>query len=565
MRTLFDVLHRHWLERQEAVCLVILQAGRPDREMTYRELISGAAAYALAYEKANVQPGEVVLIILQHGLELVYAFWGAVLHGAVPTIMPFLTEKLIPERYRSDLATLIDITKPAAVVTYADFEIEIQAARRPSDSFREVLVVEEISTEVEPRFDTLCGSRRTSSDYVLLQHSSGTTGLQKGVALSHEAVLNQLDSYAEALHLDFRDVIVSWLPLYHDMGLIAGFLQPLLMGVKLVLMSPFDWVRAPHRLLQAVGQYQGTLVWLPNFAYNFCAQKIRDRYLEGVSLTSLRAVINCSEPMREESQRQFAERFKPFGFQERALATSYAMAENVFAVTQGGIDEPVRIDAIDRERFQVENCAVPAMEGRAALRMVSAGKPVRGTEVMVIGPKGQPLPERWVGELVVRSNCMLSEYYHRPDETAKAFWKGWYLTGDTGYLADGEVFVSGRKKDLLIIAGKNIYPQDLERLAMEVPGIHPGRVVAFGVFNETSGTEEAVIAAEVDSDDPSERERIGEEIRAMVTRGSAISLNNVYLVGSKWLIKTSSGKIARLANREHYLAEIAAQGDCQGR
>ncbi len=542
----------------------MIQSGKPDRGVTYRELLEGAAAYARAYASAEVKPGEVVVLILQHGPELISAFWGAVLHGAVPSIMPFLTEKLIPERYRADLASLFAITQPAVVVTYSEFEAEVQAARMmvgksglAQEAPRIVLVAETIPERAEVCFDEMAGGRRRGGDVVLLQHSSGTTGLQKGVALSHQSVLNQLESYARAIHLTRADVIVSWLPLYHDMGLIAGFLQPLLMGVKLVLMSPFDWVRAPQRLFHAISQYQGSLVWLPNFAYNFCAQKVRERALEGVSLSSLRAVINCSEPVRDESHRLFAERFSAYGLSAKALAASYAMAENVFAVTQGGIDGWLHVDEIDREVYQTERRAQPASTGSASLKMVSSGMPIEGTEVKVIGAQGEDLAERWVGELAVRSNCMLTGYYNRPDETAKAFQDGWYLTGDYGYIADGEIYVSGRKKDLLIIGGKNVYPQDLERLAMEVPGIHPGRVVAFGVFDERSGTEEAVIAAEVDSEDPVERERIADEIRQVVTRGSAVALRTVYLVEARWLVKTSSGKIARLANRDRYLAETS--------
>ena len=186
-------------------------------------------------------------------------------------------------------------------------------------------------------FDTLAGFSRNPEDIVLLQHSSGTTGLQKGVALSHQAVFNQLDAYGESLSLNENDVIVSWLPLYHDMGLIAGFIMPVLSGVPLVLLSPFDWVRAPYKLLQSISKYSGTLVWLPNFAYNFSAQKIRDRHIEGVDLSSLRAIINCSEPVRWESHQAFYERFKAYGLKSEMLQTSYAMAENVFSVTQSSL------------------------------------------------------------------------------------------------------------------------------------------------------------------------------------------------------------------------------------
>ena len=210
-----------------------------------------------------------------------------------------------------------------------------------------------------------------------LQHSSGTTGLQKGVALSHTAVFNQLESYRNSIKLSDSDVIVSWLPLYHDMGLIASFLMPILSGIPLVLMSPFDWVRAPHKLMHAISDYQGTLCWLPNFAYNFCAKKIRNSDLDGVDLSSLRAVINCSEPMRFESHKMFLERFQEYGFRETALATSYAMAENVFAVTQDGIDKPVTYDRITLKSSNMRKLQCPADDNQLSVVMVSGGPAIR--------------------------------------------------------------------------------------------------------------------------------------------------------------------------------------------
>ncbi|MEA4907608.1 MAG: fatty acyl-AMP ligase [Chloroflexi bacterium] len=555
MSTFAQVLSDHERQHPDRVALTLQHSGQPDRPLTYRQLLQGAAACAAQLEEAGIRPGEVVVLILQHGIDLVYAYFGAILHGAIPSVMPFLTEKLLPERYRAELASLVSITQPAAICTYGEFADEVRAALRPDDSVRAVLLPERAGPGRAPDYARLGGLQRAPEDIVLLQHSSGTTGLQKGVALSHQAVFNQLAHYSQALHLDENDVIVSWLPLYHDMGLIAGFLMPLLRGVPLVLMSPFDWVRAPYRLLQAVSQYRGTLSWMPNFAFNFCAQKIRDRHLEGVDLSSWRAVINCSEPVRHASHVAFLERFRPYGLRPGALATCYAMAENVFAVTQGGIEAPLQVDEIDREAFQVERQARPAAPGRPALNMLSNGRPVSGVAVRVLDPQGDDLPDRRVGEIAIRSDCMLSEYYHRPDVTAGSFRDGWFLTGDFGYRAEGELYVSGRKKDLIIVGGKNVYPQDLEELAMLTPGVHPGRVSAFGVFDEAAGTEDVVIVAEVDSPDAGEREQIVAGIRQNVTRGSAVALRQVYLVGPHWLVKTSSGKNARLANRDKYLAE----------
>jgi fatty-acyl-CoA synthase len=561
--TFFSRLQQSYEADPERTVIHWMAPRQPERTISRRELIQQAAGYAAALDAAGVQPGEVVILILQHSEALAASFFGAVLHGAIPSIMPFLTEKLSPDSYRRSLKSLFEVTQPAAVVTYPEFGPELTDALPAGGSVRRILFSSEVPPEPEPDFSAMRGRERTPGDIVLLQHSSGTTGLQKGVALSHQAVFRQLARYREAIRLTPEDTIVSWLPLYHDMGLIAGFLMPLLEDVPLVLMSPFDWVRAPYTLLQAVSRHRGTLSWMPNFAYNFCAQKIRDRDLEGVDLASWRAVINCSEPMHYQSQRMFFERFRAQGLRESALATCYAMAENVFAVTQGGIGRPATVDVISQRGLLIERVARPAADGEAAMRMLSCGAPLPNVEVRVVDDARKDLPERQLGEVILRSDCMLSGYYRRDDLTGQAFHDGWYLTGDLGYLADGEVYITGRKKDLIIVGGKNVYPQDLENLASEVAGIHPGRVVAFGVDNEEMGTEDVVIVAEQEAGagEPAEvtPERLGEEIRKRVTRGSDIALRQVMVVERGWLLKTSSGKIARNANREKFLAEKAAE------
>lgn len=557
MRNFTTTLKDHYESHPDRISLVVQLAGKDDLPITYRDLLRGSAGWAALYREHNIQPGEVVILIMQHSVELIYAYFGAVLHGAIPSILPYLTEKLSPERYREDLASLVGISKPSAIVTFPEFEAEVRGALHKGDSVRAVILTGQ-DTPVTPDFSVLGGMQRRPEEVALLQHSSGTTGLQKGIALSHRSVFNQLDTYTRELRATPEDVIVSWLPLYHDMGLIACYLMPILFGIKLVIMSPFDWVRAPYRLMQAVTKYQGTLSWLPNFAYVFCAEKIRERDLEGVNLSSWRAITNCSEPVRIAAHEKFAARFTAYGLNPAALVTSYAMAENTFAVTQSGFSRPATLDLVDREAVQTEWEARPAVDGRDSLRMLSSGQPISNTRVRIFDPQGQPLPERKIGEVGIQSDCMLTGFYHRDDLTKQAFIDGWYLTGDFGYVADGELYVTGRKKDLIIVGGKNIYPADLEHLAMEVKGVHPGRVVAFGVYNEESGTEEVVIVSEVDVQDPAEHERIANEIRKTVTKGSAVALRHVHLVPSKWILKTSSGKTARLANKDKYLKEMAA-------
>jgi acyl-CoA synthetase (AMP-forming)/AMP-acid ligase II len=553
-----EALHSH---SPQQVAITLQVAAQPDLRITYAELLHGASAYASTFRRDQVKPGEVVILILQHGLDLVYSFWGAILHGAIPSIMPYLTEKLAPEQYRADLAALIAVTEPAAVVTYPQFELEVRGALKAGSSVRAVVRTDRLASSSELDFVNLGGSTRGPDDIVLLQHSSGTTGLQKGVALSHEAVFNQLDAYSQSLGLTDKDVIVSWLPLYHDMGLIAGFLMPILCGIPVVLSSPFDWVRGPHRLLWSVSEYRGTLSWLPNFAYNFCSQKIRERDLEGVDLSTWRGVINCSEPVRWASHEAFYERFKGHGLKREALQTSYAMAENVFAVTQSDLSRPPLVEDIDADAFLSQGVARPPEPGRQSLRMMSSGRPIENTEIRILNAHHRDLPAGHMGEIALRSNCMLTGYFNRPDATKEALRDGWYFTGDYGYVSAGEVFVTGRKKDMIIVGGKNVYPHDLESLSYEVPGVHAGRSVAFGIFNEETGTEDVAMVAEAETEDEAERERIADLIRQHVTKRSAVALRHVRVVGPHWILKTSSGKTARRANRDKFLKEWAEGQD----
>lgn len=556
MKTFPQELIKTYQEVPEQVAIHLLFNHKPDKPVTYRQLFRGAAGYARALDQAKVQPGEVVILILDHGEDLIYAFFGSILHGAIPSIMPFLTEKLSPEHYHQSLQSLFMVTAPSVVITDREFMDEVSLAINDTTSVRSVLISSEIILESDLEPDHIQEKRFAPDDIVLLQHSSGTTGLQKGVALSHRAIFNQLESYRGALDVRDSDVIVSWLPLYHDMGLIAGFILPVLSRIPLVLLSPFDWIRAPHKLMRAISDHKGTLSWLPNFAYNFCAQKIREKDLQSVNLTSWRAVINCSEPIHWNSHKMFLERFSPYGLRKEALASSYAMAENVFAVTQGGIDTPITTDIVSQEALISHQIAVPSPNNHKAVKMVSAGRTIANTNLRVLDSKGKNLPERYIGEISIKSDCMLTGYYNRPNLTQKAFLDGWYMTGDLGYLANGELYITGRKKDLIIVGGKNIYPQDIERLAEEITGVYPGRVVAFGVFNEQIGTEDVVVIAESNLVDQEERLKIADEIRKHVTQNSDVALRYVQVVNRGWLLKTSSGKIAHLSNKHKYLEEM---------
>jgi acyl-CoA synthetase (AMP-forming)/AMP-acid ligase II len=529
--------------------LIYLETDKPPIAISRRELRERAASYARALQQLGIRPRDLLIIAHTQNLESIYAFWGAMLMGAMPAMFPTLTEKLDPDVYMRHLAELVQLSGVKAVLTTDEFAPQLRTVVG-CQVFGSMEIGDSSSNLQSP-----ISQYPNPQDTAFLQHSSGTTGLQKGVALAHTAVLNQLAAYSDALQLNAQDVVVSWLPLYHDMGLIAGFLLPLVQGIPLVLMSPFDWVSHPALLLRAIHDYQGTLCWLPNFAYNHCARRIRERDKAGLSLASMRLFVNCSEPVRHDSHQLFLATFAANGVKAEMLGVSYAMAENTFAVTQTKPGETAVLDTIDEQELTSSGYAKPVDStlANAAVKL-SCGQAIEGTAVRVLDDNDNPLPDRSVGELAIQSNCMLTGYYQRPD--MQPFTNGWFRTGDRGYLVNGEVFVIGRAKEIIINAGKNIYPQDIEAIVNGVMGVHVGRAVVFGVADDKEGTELIVVVAEVQTDDPEERRDIARAIRQEVARQSEISLRYVHLVSPKWLLKTSSGKIARAASREKWWAEV---------
>lgn len=537
-KTLLDPI----LEQEsDSPALIYLETGQSPLEISRNQFRQHILDYAAALQVHNITQSDLVIIAHTQSLESIYAFWGVMLAGGIPSMFPTLTEKLDPDVYMSNLSELVNFSGVKSILTTDDFAPQladtVDCAVIPASSLKitENTPVDSVTVDAD--------------SIALLQHSSGTTGLQKGVALSHHAILNQLASYSDSLGLSPDDVIVSWLPLYHDMGLIAGFLLPLIQGIPLVLMSPFDWIAHPAILLQAIDNYKGTLCWLPNFAYNHMARRVRKRDTDNLSLASMRAFINCSEPVRHDSHQKFLERFSDNGVSKHQLAVSYAMAENTFAVTQTPVGQYPNKDIVDPIQLAENRRAVPVDKG---LIVVSCGKTIENTRVKVIDDNDNTLDERHIGEILVRSDCMLTEYHNRPD--LQPFVDGWYRTGDMGYLADDEVYIIGRKKDLIINAGKNVYPQDIEAIVNTIDGIHKGRCVVFGVPDEREGTELIAVVAEIDRADIDEKD-LKKTIRQTIATQTTVSASFVTLVDAKWLIKTSSGKIARDANRQKWLRE----------
>lgn len=517
--------------------LRILDAELKAEEISFRDFFLRALVTASLYDRFRVARGAKVILILSNPRDVFFAFAGALLTGRVPIVSAHPSSKLPLADFSRTLLPLIDNAEPALIV--GDPEI---CAYVSASIGRRVASLDDI---VVPK--TLPQAVNAGNPALFIQYSSGTTGAKKGVMISEEQLLWQIDAYAAEIALAEDDHIVSWLPYYHDMGLLTALLLPLVTGTTTTIMSPFDWVKNPLAVLRAVSQYRGTLMWLPNFSYNFLAHAAsRAKNLE-LELSSLRGVVNCSEPVSAASHELFLRTFSPYGLRSSALAVSYAMAETTFAVTSGGFARPLRRDHIDRTHLRLGEAT------RAGTHtVVSSGRALPGTEVRIFDAGGAVLGARHLGEIGVRSPSLMSGYFKNP--AAAAYAGDFFLTGDLGYLDDGEVFVTGRIKDLIIAAGRNIYPQDIEAAVNDVAGVSPGRCVAFGMIDEAIGTESVVVIAESKADATVESTELARTISRTVAGRFDIRLADVLVVEPGWLVKSTSGKIARGQNRERYAA-----------
>jgi fatty-acyl-CoA synthase len=517
--------------------------------VTYGDLVARGSQFAAGYEALGARRGDIVIVILPHSPDLFCAFFGAVLGGQVPSILSPPSFKLNREHYREELEALLRRIDARVVVTDAE-----TAALVGADAGRLGTATLLLAGELGPGTAPVPDAVPSPDELVLLQHSSGSTGLKKGVALSNRAVLNQIRSYAPTLRLGPDDAIASWLPLYHDMGLIACTILPAVTGVPVTAISPLQWVTRPSVLLKAISDYRCTLTWMPNFAYEFLAQRVRASQLGGVRLDSMRAWINCAEPTIAQSHRRFLERFEPMGVRRESLWTCYAMAETVFAVSQSSDTVPARVERLEREAFQSRGAAIPAAADAApSVEVMSGGALLAGTQVRIVDERRQDLEERRVGEIAIHCDSLFTGYFRDAETTAKSLADGWYYSGDLGYVADGHVFITGRKKDLLIIAGKNYYPQDIERVVSSVPGVYPGRVVALGLDDPSIGTQRLIVLAEVENESQVDDPALAASVRTELAGELDCVIDDLRLLPHMWLLKTSSGKIARAPNLQRFL------------
>jgi fatty-acyl-CoA synthase len=509
----------------------------------FRRLARGQAAFLRDH---GVIAGDRVVIIMPQGIPAMATFVGAMMLGALPTFLAYPNFKIEASKYSSGLAGVSANLKAKAVIIDEDFPDEMlghvslgeetkllrsNAGRLPSENARP-------------------GSKIEAESTAFIQHSAGTTGLQKGVELSHAAVLRQLEHLTQALKIDgASDRIYTWLPLYHDMGLIACFMLPMVCHVPIVMQSPLDWVMHPEMMLQIISEYKCTLAWMPNFAFQFVPRRTPKSRWAQCDLSSLRALINCSEPVRANSMLEFQE---AFGIGSQVLQSSYAMAENVFAVTQSEITRPPARVWADGAAFRGGHHLVPVPQGTSgAIAFTSSGRLLLSQEVRIVSDSGEVLGENYVGEILLKSDCLFDGYYNRLDLSAQVIVAGWYHTGDLGFCLEGELYVVGRKKDLLIIGGENIYPQDIEEIVSGHAAIHDGRVIAMGVYNPDLGTEEIVVVAEVEREELlADAVEIEGEIRKLVVSAMGVAIRKIFLQPAKWIIKSTAGKAARSATRE---------------
>jgi acyl-CoA synthetase (AMP-forming)/AMP-acid ligase II len=393
---------------------------------------------------------------------------------------------------------------------------------------------------------------RPPADGVFLQFSGGTTGAQKAVVVTASMLVSQMELLRESLGLQSTDHVVSWLPMYHDMGLIACLWFPLWHGVPSLHMAAGDWVINPELLLEYISRFQGTLCWLPNFAFSYMAQRRGDGAHE---LGQVRAWINCSEPVRRRSMMMFAEAFHDCGVTEGSLQASYAMAESVFAVTQtapGCLPRCVSRSSLRANALGYSELAYDLVDDV----FVSSGTPLRDTEVRIQDPAGSECADGAAGEILIRTPSLFSGYWGSDGFRKTSLSEGWHATGDYGFVKDGQLYVIGRLKDIVIIGGQNVFPEDVELVVNSIPGVYPGRVVAFGVEDETYGTQALAVTAEMAGPfTPDDAEALSTTIRKTVLATIGIAPRYVHTVPQRWIVKSTAGKISRRETRDRFLRE----------
>jgi acyl-CoA synthetase (AMP-forming)/AMP-acid ligase II len=522
---------------------------QPDTEehLSYRELYHRALRIAGGLGAHGVRAGDRVLVVLPTGFELIATFFAIELLGAVP-VPTYPPTGLRLEMAIDRLCHVARASGSRLCITDEQIHPFLGELVLKVPTVDKLVNVEnlQVSTAKPPK-----DLRAGGSDPAFIQYTSGSTGHPKGVLLTHTNLVSNIHAIGQALRINRGDVTVSWLPLYHDMGLIGTLLFSIYWRIPLVLMDPTSFLMKPSRWLHAITRHKGTLSPAPNFAYALCVRRIKPEERVGLDLSSWRMAMNGAEPVNFRTLRAFHEIFGEHGFCEEAMLPVYGLAEASLAVTFPDPGAPPRCEVVDRDALA--NGTAVSSTGKGSFAVVSVGKPVPGHEVVVVTQEGEVLPEREVGHILVRGPSLMAGYYNDEQATDAVLRDGWLWTGDLGFIADGELYVTGRAKDLIILRGRNIYAEDLERVAERVDGTRPGGAYAFGVYDEVKAIDLVVMVVETKLGSKEEHEALVTRVSEMVMEMTEVKLDEVVLVAPGTVPKTSSGKKQRALCRELYL------------
>jgi len=554
LETLAAIIEWHGTEHPELAHLYFYDDTDTLRELTFGALWDGARRIASQLSERGVEPGQTVAIMLPSGTDYFHAFVGIMLAGAVPVpLYPPVRPSQVEDHLRRQVA-ILRCAETRAMITNREIG-PVARLLRPLVPTLDLIPVADELLASEP------GSGRlppvAASDIAFLQFTSGSTGQPKGVTLTHANLLANLRAMGRALDVG-PEVMVSWLPLYHDMGLIGAWMGSLHFSFTLVLMSPLSFLARPSRWLTVMSRHRGTLSAAPNFAYQLCVEKIRDEELEGVDLSSWRLALNGAEAVSPQTIDSFSERFAPWGFRREAMLPVYGLAESSLGLAFPPPGRGPRVDRVQREALTRDARLVPAEKDDAeTLTFVSCGPPLPEHEIRIVDDAGRELPEREEGRLQFRGPSTTSGYYRDDDATTRLFDGDWLDSGDRGYASDGELYITGRVKDIVIRAGRNIYPHEVEEMVSEVEGVRKGCVAVFGAREATTGTERLIVLAESRETDAEIVERIRGEIREAVASLVGVAPDDVVVARLGSVLKTSSGKIRRASCRDLYERGLA--------
>ena len=547
-RTLTEALEYHAQRQPERLTVHLYEEG-DEKSLTYRALWDGALLYAARLVEAGVTPGQTVAIMLPTCREYLFCFYGVLLAGGIPVPLYPPARLTTIEDHLTRHVGILKSAGAAIMVTIPEAKALAWLLRAQVESLRAVLVPADFASPATG----FTPVRGTGGQIGFLQYTSGSTGNPKGVVLTHANLLANVKAMGKAARATTEDVFVSWLPLYHDMGLIGGCFATMYLGFPVVLMSPLAFLSRPSQWLRAIHRHRGTISGGPNFSYELCLRRIPDEELEGLDLGSWRFAFNGAEPVSADTLAAFEERFSRWNFRKNVIAPVYGLAEASVGLAFTPPGEPWQVDLIDRDWLSRTGEALPARPNDPSpLKLVSCGASIPDHDLRVVDAAGLELPDRSEGQLQFRGPSATSGYYRNPEATKGLFDGEWVNTGDRAYLSEGNLYITGREKDVIIRGGRNIGPYELEEAVGGVAGIRRGCVAVFGSMDAASGTERVVVLAETREVDPSRHAEVRRRINELAVSLIGAPVDDVVLAPPHTVPKTSSGKIRRLAARDYY-------------